>query len=73
MFDVINWAPPNYTIWRVHGRDRGRVQRLFDNRYGWHFRLILDGARPVRSHAASWQDAFNELEDVYIIKEIVGG
>jgi len=71
MFDVLHWAPPNYAIWQVHGRKRGMVQRLFDNRYGWHFRLIFDGARPVRSHAASWQDSFNELEDLYIMKEIV--
>ena len=70
-FDVINWAPPNYAEWRIHGRKHGIVQRLFDNRYGWHFRLVLGNERPVRSNAASWQDAFNELEDMYNMKEIV--
>lgn len=67
----MHWAPPNYAEWCVNGRKRGMVQRLFDNRYGWHFRLVLNGERPVRSHETSWQDAFNELENIYIMKDIV--
>lgn len=68
LLDVLNWAPPNYADWKIYGRKRGTVQRLFDNRYGWHFRLILDDNRVVsRSYAANWTAAFNDLENHYII------
>lgn len=70
LLDVYYGNPPAYMRHKLHNRNLGFVQLLFDNRYGWFYRIGLEGQRVHMSHGKNWQEACDHLEQLYIMEYI---